>query len=354
MKGAVRQAEAGARLTIDPQAVASNWGAANAASRAACGAVLKADAYGLGVSHVARALWSRGCRRYFVATVAEGLALRETLTEATIFVLNGVFEDARLAIDARLLPFISSREALAQWPAGAPFALNVDTGMNRLGLTPEEAAQATDREPVLLASHFACADEPGHPLNARQEQRFASVRAVFPKTPASLANSAALLSRPAAHYDLTRPGIALYGCPPVPSPIALAPSVRLEARIIQVRDVAAGETVGYGAAQTARRAMRIAIVSCGYADGFLRAAGGTDALAGAPAFFEGRSLRLFGRVSMDLIAIEVTETAAQRGDWVELFGPNVPLEEVAARAGTIPYEFLTGLSRRAERRYGPL
>lgn len=341
-----------ARLTIDPQAVARNWRTLAARTGAETAAVVKADAYGLGVENVAPALLAAGCKTFCVALVSEGLALRALAPDATIYVLNGVFDDPRPTIDARLIPFISDDAALREWP-DAPFALNVDTGMNRLGFTPWDAALVT-RRPVLLASHFACADTPDHPLNATQEAAFAAIRNHLPTVPASLANSAALLTRPGSHYELARPGIALYGGASVDTHAPLEPAVKLEARIIQVRTAEPGTTVGYGAAQTLTRQSRIAIASLGYADGYLRAAGGSDARTGAPAAVNGTAVKLCGRVSMDLIAADVTGTFTERGDWLELFGPTVALADAADAAGTIGYELLTGLSRRAERVVGPL
>jgi len=341
------------RITIDPAAVVRNFRALAAETAAECGAVVKADAYGCGLAPIACALARGGCRTFFVATVREGLALVRLVPEAIIYVLNGVFEDARPAAEAGLRPFISSPDALGEWPQDAPFALNVDTGMNRLGFTVAEAA-ACGARPALLASHFACADTPGHPLNASQEAAFASLRAHFPHTPASLANSAALLTRPAAHHDLVRPGIALYGGLSAQGVPPLETAVKLEARVIQVRLARAGETVGYGGAQTLARDSRLAIAALGYADGYLRAAGGMDGTPGAAVSVNGVGTRLVGRVSMDLVAVDVSDAPCARGDFVELFGPNVPLDAVAKRAGTIGYELLAGLSRRAERHFGPL
>ena len=295
-----------------------------------------------------------GCRTFFVALQSEGTALRALLPDVEIYVLNGIFDAIDDARRDGLRPFLSSPAAIAAWPDGAPFALNVDTGMNRLGVSVEEALAYDGPAPALLASHFACADTPDHALNTAQEAAFATVRRAFPDVPASFANSAAILTRPQAHYDLVRPGIAMYGGTAAEGTTPLEPTVRLEARVIQVRHAQAGESVGYGAAETLRRDSRIAIVSLGYADGYIRQAGGADLAAGAPAFVNGAPARLCGRVSMDLIAVDVTGAPCERGNFVELIGPNVPLDAVAAHAGTIGYELLTGLSRRAERVVGPL
>ncbi|WMS41265.1 alanine racemase [Acuticoccus sp. MNP-M23] len=347
---------AGARLTVDPAAVVRNWQHLAAMTGGRCGAVVKANAYGHGAETVCPALAKAGCDTFFVALEAEGVDLRAAVPGATIYVLNGIFGTPDSARRHQLRPFISSLDALAEWPDDLPFALNIDTGMNRLGVSVSQALAraATAPAPALIASHFACADTPDHTLNDAQSAAFATVRRAFPAVPASLSNSAALLTRSDAHYDLARPGIALYGGAPVDGIAPLEPTVRLEARIIQVRTAEAGETVGYGAAQTLKQRAEIAIVSLGYADGFLRAAGGSDVAAGAPAAFGGAPTRLIGRVSMDLIAVDVTGLGARRGDFIELLGPDVPLETVARHAGTIGYELLTGLSRRAERVHGPL
>ncbi|RAH98908.1 alanine racemase [Acuticoccus sediminis] len=344
----------GSRLTVDPGAVVRNWKTLAARTGAACAAVVKADAYGHGIEAVAPKLAAAGCRTFCVALHAEGARLRRLLPDVEIYVLNGLFDGVEDAVRDRLRPFISSLDALADWPEHAPFALNVDTGMNRLGVSVAEAVAYTGPAPALIASHFACADTPDHSLNAAQEAAFAAARRAHPSVPASFANSAAILTRPQAHYDLVRPGIAMYGAVAAEGTTALEPTVRLEARVIQVREGVAGETVGYGAAQTLTRSSRIAIVSLGYADGYIRAAGGSDIHAGAPAFVNGHAVRLIGRVSMDLIAVDVTGVPCVRGDYIEMIGPNVPVDTVAAHAGTIGYEFFTGLTHRADRRIAPL
>lgn len=347
------QASTTGRITVDPAAIARNWTALAGGTRAECGAVVKANAYGCGVAQVAPVLAAAGARTFFVATAREGVELRAVLPEVAIYVMNGAFDDARVLRDARLAPFLASPAALAAWPQDAPFALAIDTGMNRIGLTVADAL-ATSARPALLVSHFASADTPDHPQNAAQEAAFAEVRAAFADTPASFANSAALLTRPGAHYDLVRPGIALYGGTAAQGVPPLEPVVRVEAQVIQVRAPSAGETVGYGAGETLTRDSRIAILAYGYADGYPRIAGGSDARPGAPAFVAGRATRLVGRVSMDLMAVDVTGIPCERGDFVELIGPDVALDGLAKRCDTIGYELLTGLSRRAERRYGPL
>ena len=232
--------------------------------------------------------------------------------------------------------------------------------MNRLGLTPEQAAEIAARDAPktdirLLMSHFACAEEPGHPLNARQMAEFREVRALFPGIPASLANSSGIFLGPDAHHDLVRPGVALYGANPTPGHLNLMRAVaRLEGRIVQVRDVPTGETVGYGATWTAQRSTRLAILALGYADGLPRAASGSDAKPGAEAIISGRRCPLAGRISMDLLAVDVTdlpEDIPRRGDFAALLDEEIGVDELASHAGTIAYEILTRLGRRYRRVY---
>ncbi|HVV95177.1 MAG TPA: alanine racemase [Hyphomicrobiales bacterium] len=364
--------ETGTRLTVDLGSIAANWRLlAERAAPAACAAVVKADGYGLGIEPVSRALAAAGATAFFVAHLAEARQVRAVAPEATIYVLNGLVPgtaEAYAAIGAR--PVLGSRPEIEEWSrfAGgrgdAPAAIQVDTGMNRLGLAMTEAAEVADRltegrlgfSPALAMSHFACADEPDHPLNARQRDLFADVRRLFPGVPASLANSAAILSGGAAGLcDLGRPGIALYGGNAIPARAnPMAAVVCFEARIIQLREVPAGATVGYGATETAKTPLRLAVASVGYADGLIRAAGSSDARLGAPADVAGRRCPLVGRISMDLVALDVTlvpPDEVRPGDWATLIGNAITIDEVAEAAGTIGYEILTGLGRRAHRIY---
>ncbi len=359
--------EAGATLTIDLGALQRNYRALAAMGpRSACAAVVKADAYGLGIEKAGPALAQAGCKTFFVAHLSEGKRLRAAVPGADIYVLNGLFGaalDAYAAHDLR--PVLGSREDVEAFAAFCdtsgrrlPAAVHVDTGMNRLGLDLAEAALLAEPgpaalafEPALLMSHFACADEAGHPLTARQVDRFGQLRGLFPGVPGSLANSAGC-TLPAAHHDLMRPGVALYGARFVSSRDPLEPVVRLDAPVVQVRSVAKGETVGYGARWTAPRLSHIAIVSVGYADGYIRQAGSTDRNTGAPARVNGVLCPLAGRVSMDLIAIDVTDAGqVSKGDMATLIGDGIGLDDVAEAAGTIGYEILTGLGRRYHRRY---
>ena len=232
--------------------------------------------------------------------------------------------------------------------------------MNRLGLTLAEARALSQQRsllraiaPSLVMSHLAVADAPEHPLNRKQLAAFRAVRALMPDYPASLANSAGIFLGPDYHFDLVRPGIALYGASAVAGvPNPMRPVVTAEARVLQVREAKSGETVGYGATETMKQPSRIAILAAGYADGYHRAAGSSDTRPGARVFIGGRYATLVGRVSMDLLAADVTDVpGVERGDWAELFGPHVPIDEVADHAGTIGYELLTGLGRRYERSY---
>jgi alanine racemase len=265
---------------------------------------------------------------------------------------------------------IGSIEELAEWEAfraagwHGSAALHVDTGMNRLGLSAEDIAQLDPRELAsragldLLMSHFACSEEPSHPLNARQMAEFRDLRDLFPGVPGSLANSSGIFLDPDAHHDLVRPGVALYGANPTPGHLNLMRAVvRLDGRVVQVREVEAGDTVGYGATWTARRPTRLAVVAIGYADGFLRAASASDSTPGAEAIVAGHPCPLAGRVSMDLIAVDVTdlpEETPRRGDTVALLDETIGVDDLASHAGTISYEVLTSLGRRYHRIYKPV
>ena len=359
---------AGGRLTIDLSALAENWRTlAERASGAATAAVVKGDGYGIGIGAAAEALAEAGCHTFFVALPEEGLRVRETVHDAAIYVLAGLLPGtAEAYARADLRPVLCSWPEIEEWAgfrqsgARTGAALHVDTGMNRLGLTLAEARKLTERRDLLgslglslVMSHLACADLPDHALNRKQLTAFRAVRVLFPEVPASLANSAGIYLGRDYHFDLVRSGIALYGAAAAQNVSPLRPVVTLEARVLQVREARRGETVGYGAAETLTDPTRIAIVGVGYADGYHRRAGSSDRRRGARARRRGQDAPIIGRVSMDLIAIDVTNIhGAERGDWAELFGPNIPVDEVADRADTIGYEFLTGLGRRYARRYG--
>lgn len=360
-------AMAGGRLTIDLAALAANHALlARRVAPAACAAVVKADAYGLGALRVAPALAAAGCRDFFVAHLAEALSLQPHLpSDARLYVLNGLQPGSeRPCAEAGIVPVLNSLEQARRWceagrALGRPITaiLQLDSGMSRLGFPPSEAeALATDesfRADVKLAyvmSHLACADHPGDNANAAQRARFEALAALFPSVPRSLANSGGAFLPADFHCDLVRPGVALYGAAPNDAgPNPMRPVVQLEARVIQVRTIPAGTGVGYGLTFKADREARIATIAVGYADGWLRSLGNRGA-----AYFNGVRLPIAGRVSMDSITLDVTalpEGALGLGDWVELIGPNQTLDQVAADAGTISYEILTSLGPRYHRIY---
>jgi len=341
------------RLRIDLDALAANFQAFQAAADpGVSAAVVKADAYGLGALPVAGRLWREGCRHFFVATSAEGRALRQGLPRARIFVFEGATpESVADLLECNLIPVLNHEGQLACWrAAGAagPVAVHVDSGMHRLGFACDLAPSLFDGLQVaLLMTHLACADEPQHPLNLLQRARFEQVRARFPGIPVSIGNSAGVLLGAALGSDIGRPGIGLYGGNPfagLENPMATV--VTLEGRILQVRSVAANEAIGYGATYQTSQPMAVAIVGLGYADGLPRLLSNRGIAA-----VNGVRRPILGRVSMDLTAIDVTGLAVTAGDWVEFIGSAVTLDEVAGWAQTIGYEVLTRLGPRLERIY---
>ena len=358
-------------LTIDLDALVANYRRlCELAAPAECASVVKADAYGLGMAQVAPPLARAGCKTFFVATLGEAKALRRLLPDVTIYVLAGLMpETAEAYRKHRLRPVLNSAEEIREWASFSvgkgdrlACAVHIDSGMNRLGLSADEVDQVADARDLwsafalsLVMSHLACADEPKHLKNEAQRQAFDRLRARLPKAFASLANSAGILLGRAYAYDLVRPGIALYGGNPLAQcENRFRPVVHLKGRILQAREAAAGETVGYGATRTLKRASRIATVSVGYADGFFRSLSTKDDEEGLVVYVGPHAAPILGRVSMDLITIDVTdvpERLSRRGEWVELIGPNVSAQEFAHHAGTIDYEVLTNLGRRAFRRY---
>ncbi len=332
--------------------------------------MVKADAYGLGVAEVGPALARGGCKTFFVATLGEAAELRTLLPEATIYVFGGLLKGTEPVYRALgLRPVLNSAAEIEEWAAFCsaartklPAAIHIDSGMNRLGLSADEVDSLASAQSLLnafeltlLMSHLACADEPDHPKNETQRKIFDALRAKLPKTPASLANSAGILLGRAYHYDLVRPGIALYGGKASRTGVdPFAPVVELAGRILQVRNVPAGETLGYGATRALNRPSRIATLAVGYADGFFRSLSVADGKQGLQVYLGPYPAPLLGRVSMDLITVDVTdvpERFAQRGAFVELIGKQIPAHHLAAHAGTIDYEVLTNLGARARRRY---
>jgi alanine racemase len=361
---------AGGILTIDLAAIAANWNAlASMTVPVECAAVVKGDGYGCGLEPVTRTLHRAGCRTFFVADIAEGRRARAVASDAAIYVLNGVMPGSAQAFAADYLrPVISSTTELAEWDAfvatrnwrgGA--ALHVDTGMNRLGITVDEAVaiaprlQSENHGFTLLMSHLACAEIPDHPMNDRQIRLFREVRMLYRGVASSLANSSGIFLGGTAYCDLVRPGVALYGVNPTPGKKnPMRPVVELKARIIQVRTINKGDTVGYGAAFTATRPSRIAIVAVGYADGFLRSAAAARGKPAAEVIVAGKRCPVAGRVSMDVLAVDVTDLsdgAVRRGDFATLIGGRLSVDDLAAGMGTIGYEVLTHLGRRYHRVY---
>ncbi len=355
---------ASAVLEIDLEAVAANW-------RTICrlhpsgpvAAVLKADAYGLGAPVVARHLFAAGCRHVFVAHLDEARTLRSLLPGAMLAVLNGLWPgDAPAYAHEDIAPVLGSLAEIEDWAAHArklgrtlPALLHVDTGMNRLGLSPEEmdtlAAEPARLDGIRLLfvmTHLVSAELPGDPVNASQRDRFAEACARLPPAPLSLANSSGCFLGPGFESGLARPGAALFGVNPTPGrPNPMRAAVRLRARILQIREVPPGARVGYNGVWTAQRPSRIATVSVGYADGYPRILTNR-----AAACFDGQAVPLVGRVSMDLSTFDITDApGAVTGSWLDLIGPGMTVDEVASWAGTNGYEILTQLGSRYRRVY---
>lgn len=328
----------------------------------AVGAVLKADAYGMGAQPIAARLHDAGCRHFFTATAAEAVAVQACVGTSLVIALHGLQTGWTefMGRDAPV-PVLNSLDEIDRWAALAPVlgpmpaVLHVDTGMSRLGL-PSEEISVLAADPGRLAaldvlfvmSHLASSDDPLDPLNAVQLRRFEAACAALPRVPRSLANSGGIFLGAAFATDLARPGAALYGMNPHPGRAnPLRSAIRLRARVLQLREAGPGDTVGYNGTWIASRRTRLATAGIGYADGWFR--NGSNR---AVAFFDGRPLPLVGRVSMDLSTYDATEAPGLAvGDWLELIGPDRPLEAVAAAAGTSAYEVLTALGQRAGRTY---
>ena len=348
-----------ALLTIDLTALAHNWRRLRELSAPAeCAAVVKADAYGLGLAPVMRALLAEGCKTFFVATVAEGERARAIAREAAIYVFDGLAPGTAPRLKAAALrPALNSMAEIAEWAgSGLPAALHFDTGMNRMGLAVAEAeAAARAIKPCLVMSHFVSSQKRDDPRNDNQIAGLAAARAHFPGVPGSICNSSGIFLPQKPLLELTRPGFALYGGNPAPglaNPMRVV--ARLQARILSTREIAPGESVGYDATWTATRPTRLATIGAGYADGLPIGASSGVAKPAAQALVGGARCPIVGRVSMDFIVLDVTDApqaAAKRGEWAEILGEQISVDELAARAGTIGYEILTRLGARYERRY---
>ncbi|RVB79454.1 alanine racemase [Mesorhizobium sp. M6A.T.Cr.TU.014.01.1.1] len=364
-KVAVSETAAGAILTVDLGAIRENYRRLKARlGGVGCAGVVKADGYGLGGPQVAAALAAEGCDIFFVAHLVEGVLLRQALgSRPAIYVLNGIQPGAESeAVEAELGAVINSVGQLAAWRAAAQragrtlkAAIQVDSGMSRLGMAAAEVeAVAADPQAfdgidvTFVMSHLARADEPKHPANEQQRLEFERLRRMLPKAPASLANSSGIFLGQPFHYDLARPGAALYGINPMPAEEnPMLPVVRLQAKVIQTRSLDKGAGVGYGHIFHVTEPLAAATISLGYADGWHRR-------AASAAWFENVPLPFLGRVSMDSIVLDISALPPDRlkaGDLVELIGPSQTVDQAAGHAGTIGYEILTSLGHRFHRRY---
>ncbi|WP_322517360.1 alanine racemase [Rhodopseudomonas palustris] len=357
-------------LTINLDAIVANWRKLEkTAVPAEAAAVVKGDAYGCGIAPVTKALAAAGCKTFFVATLAEAGAARAIAPDAAIYVLDGFFQstgDEFARLNCR--PVIGDLYELAEWDVycrrthwNGGAAIHIDTGMNRLGLTISEAQGIVpriatgDHGVTLVISHLAAAEALNHPMNARQVTAFREIAGLFAGVPASLSASSGIFLGPQFAFDMVRPGAALYGINPTPeADNPMLPVVDLKARILQVRSVERGDSVGYGGTWTARRPTKIAVLSAGYADGYFRAAGSNDGTRGADVIIAGQRCPVAGRVSMDLLAVDVTDlpaNAARRGQMATLIGDGITVDELGHHFGTIGYEVLTSLGPRYARVY---
>src|SRR5882672_467656 len=357
-------------LTVDLDAIVANWRKLEkTAVPAECAVVVKANAYGCGAEQVAHALAGAGCKTFFVASLDEARVVRAAVPNAAIYALSGFFQnsgEAYAKIDCR--PVIGDLNELAEWDVfcrrsgwNGGAAIHIDTGMNRLGLTVPEVLgiipriNAGDHGITLVMSHLVSAEQLNNPLNAKQLTAFREIASLFSGVPASLSNSSGIFLGPHFQFDLVRPGAALYGVNPTPeADNPMQPVVELKARIVQIRNIERGESVGYGATWTARRPTRLAVVSAGYADGYFRAAGSNDGSRSAEVMVAGKRCPIAGRISMDLMAVDITDlphNAARRGHMVTLIGEGITVDELAHHFGTIGYEVLTSLGPRYARIY---
>jgi alanine racemase len=361
---------AGAILTVDLGAIAANWRGLRDAGRAQgrpidCAAVLKADAYGTGATVVGPRLAAEGCRQFFVAHIDEGIALRGVVPDHPIYVLNGLLSGTEADfVEFGLTPVLNHLGQLNAWRAAAQrysrpldAVIHIDTGMHRLGLAPEEAQMLAGERGrlrglrlALLMSHLVVSEEPNNPINGEQLSRFRSFVRTMPGAPASLANSSGIFLGPDYHFDLLRPGAALYGINPTPGrPNPMLTTVTLRARVLQVRRIDALQTVGYGAAWRSARPSRVATIALGYADGYFR-----TLINRTHVHLAGHKVPVIGRISMDLVTIDVTdvpEADSQPGALVEVLGPHLTADDLAEHARTNAYEVMTALGRRYARLY---
>ena len=341
-----------ARLTVDLNALARNYHTLEAVSGLPVHPVVKADGYGLGAAAVATRLMAEGARTFFVARGAEGVALREALgAKPVIYILDGCHGDqAAMLKAADLRPVINHGQQQTAWAAvgGGACGLQIDTGMNRLGYRPEDAPEPFDGLSLVM-THLACADDPAEPMNRRQRDAFAAVTLKYPGATRSFANSSGCFLGADFQFDVVRPGICLFGGGPEAKPDPrIGPVATLTAEILQTRDVPVGESVGYSRGFIADRPVRVATCATGYADGLIRATGTSGA---GKVWINGQTRPILGRVSMDVLAVDITGLDVAVGDSVELFGANRLVDDAAAAAGTISYEMLTSVMPRVPRAY---
>ena len=345
------------RLTVDLSAIQNNYAKIKSLVLPPCKttAVVKANAYGLGIEEVAKALNAANVRTYFVATIDEAIELRK-FTDRKIATLNGFFRGAESAyIEHDIIPVLCSLDEIERWRYSKRCFWQVDTGMNRLGLRPEEFDKAFERahyQPAFIMSHLACADEPGHFKNEEQRKALSAIQKKYPLMRYSLANSSGVFLDAEYHFDMVRPGMALYGLNPTPElENPMRPVVTLETRVLQIHEAKAGQTAGYGATFKFAHDTKLATVSFGYADGFFRSGSNLASL-----YWQGHALPVVGRVSMDLIIVDISGIPVNiippyEGDFLEILGPSQSADELARNLGTIGYEVLTSLSQRCERIY---
>jgi alanine racemase len=350
-----------ALLSIDLAALRANFKTLKRLSgKADCGVAIKGGAYGIGLVEAARALWQAGCRHFFVARPQEGAELRAVLPKALIYVLDGLYAgQAPYYTKHQLRPALVSADEIRDWAKqgkGQPCAIHVDTGINRAALPFNEFEKLAPKlqqmvNVQLLMSHLACSDEPDHTMNQQQLKRFQKVRAHLPDVPASLVNSGGIFLGPDYAFDLTRAGIAMYGANPTPhraNPMRVVTTLKV--RVLQVKTIAKGEHVGYSATWTAPRDTKIAIIAAGYRDGIPRKLSSGKGKPDAQVWIGGRTCPIIGRVSMDMMGVDVTDAGRVRaGDYAEIFGPRISVDQTAASAETISYEVLTRLGNRYTR-----